>query len=586
MKSLTDKQIFILAISISFLLALCITWPVILSPRSLLVGHPGNDNWNHVWGYWWVSEALSNGQWPIDASKLAFPNGGTLYFIDTIQAIFAWPIELMFGATAAFNFIIIIQLSICGLGAWLLAHKISSDAWASFIALFLFEFSPHILGQTFNGISETVCAGWFPLTIWALLRMMERPTIKRSIALGLIGGICILTSWYYGLFAAFASIVIIVWSLVYRFWLYEWKKIIPKIVVAAVISLTIIIGPLMSFRMSLSAENAIVTRDPAFVERSLLNHNITDIVAFFNPTQIPSPNLLELYGEQLMIVIYLSWIALGLSFYALFSQRNKQGFGVWIWLFVIFFVFSLGPYLHVGGEYLLIGGKRVPLPFLPLYKLFPIFDRISHPFRFVVGLHVALSVLATVGFRLLFRSRGLLLKQGALVGILFLIIAEVHWFSPAQFPIPHSDSRIPEGYSTMLEDSVEGAVLDLPISVPNLERAVYVWNQSVHNREIPWGLNEPLPQALRQNLLTQTLLQIEATQAISLAPVLPELDLVISSRVLARQGYRYIVVHQKFYPDFKLQQVQKLLNALFGAPQKSDSLLIYTIEPISLSTEE
>ena len=586
MKSLTDKQIFILAISISFLLALCITWPVILSPRSLLVGHPGNDNWNHVWGYWWVSEALSNGQWPIDASKLAFPNGGTLYFIDTIQAIFAWPIELMFGATAAFNFIIIIQLSICGLGAWLLAYKVSSDAWASFIALFLFEFSPHILGQTFNGISETVCAGWFPLTIWALLRLMERPTIKRSIALGLIGGICILTSWYYGLFAAFASIVIIVWSLVYRFWLYEWKKISPKIEVAAVISLTIIIGPLMSFRMSLSAENAIVTRDPAFVERSLLNHNITDIVAFFNPTQIPSPNLLELYGEQLMIVIYLSWIALGLSFYALFSQRNKQGFGVWIWLFVIFFVFSLGPYLHVGGEYLLIGGKRVPLPFLPLYKLFPIFDRISHPFRFVVGLHVALSVLATVGFRLLFRSRGLLFRQGALVGILFLIIAEVHWFSPAQFPIPHSDSRIPEGYSTMLEDSVEGAVLDLPISVPNLERAVYVWNQSVHNRAIPWGLNEPLPQALRQNLLTQTLLQIEATQAISLAPVLPELDLVISSRVLARQGYRYIVVHQKFYPDFKLQQVQKLLNALFGAPQKSDSLLIYTIEPISLSTEE
>ena len=326
MKSLTDKQIFILAISISFLLALCITWPVILSPRSLLVGHPGNDNWNHVWGYWWVSEALSNGQWPIDASKLAFPNGGTLYFIDTIQAIFAWPIELMFGATAAFNFIIIIQLSICGLGAWLLAHKISSDAWASFIALFLFEFSPHILGQTFNGISETVCAGWFPLTIWALLRLMERPTFKRAGSLGIIGGICILTSWYYGLFAAFASTVIIAWSLVNRFWLYEWKKIIPKIGVAAVISLTIIIGPLLSFRNSLSAENAIVTRDPEFVERSLLNHNITDIVAFFNPTQVPSPNLLELYGEQLMIVIYLSWIALGLSFYALFSQRNKKRF--------------------------------------------------------------------------------------------------------------------------------------------------------------------------------------------------------------------------------------------------------------------
>ena len=559
---------------------------MILSPRTLLIGHPGNDNWNHVWGYWWVSEALSNGLWPIDASKLAFPKGGTLYFIDTIQAIFVWPLELLFGATFAFNFVIITQLSICGIGAWLLAHKISSDAWASFIALFLFELSPHLLGQTYNGISETVCAGWFPLTVWALLRLMEQPTRKRALALGGIGGICILTSWYYGLFAFLASIVVMIWSLVYRFWLYEWKKLLPKIGLAAVISLSIIIGPLLSFRASLSAENAIVTRDPEFVERSLLNHNITDIVAFFNPTQIPSPNLLELYGEQLIIVIYLSWVALGLSFYALFSHRNKQGFGIWVWLFIIFFVFSLGPYLHMGGEYLLIEGKRIPLPFLPLYKLLPIFDRISHPFRFVIGLHIALSVLATMGFRLIFRSKKLIFKQLALVGVLLLIMVELRWFSPAEFPIPHSNAEISQGYFQMKEDSVEGAVLDLPISVPNLERAIYVWNQAAHDRPIPWGLNEPLPRPLRRNLLTRTLLQIEATQAISLPPILPELDLVISSRVLARQGYRYIVVHENFYPEFKRKQVQKLLNGLFGEPQKTNDLLIYQLEPISSVSEE
>ena len=42
--------------------ALCVllTWPVALYPTELLLGHPGNDTWNHVWGYWWVSEAISN----------------------------------------------------------------------------------------------------------------------------------------------------------------------------------------------------------------------------------------------------------------------------------------------------------------------------------------------------------------------------------------------------------------------------------------------------------------------------------------------------------------------------------------------
>ena len=53
------------------------------------------------------------------------------------------------------------------------AYKVTSDMWASFAALFLFEMSAHLMGQSYNGISETVCAGWFPMTLWALIRMME-----------------------------------------------------------------------------------------------------------------------------------------------------------------------------------------------------------------------------------------------------------------------------------------------------------------------------------------------------------------------------------------------------------------------------
>ena len=37
------------------------------------------------------------------------------------------------------------------------------------------------MGQSYNGISETVCAGWFPMTLWALIRMMERPNFQASV---------------------------------------------------------------------------------------------------------------------------------------------------------------------------------------------------------------------------------------------------------------------------------------------------------------------------------------------------------------------------------------------------------------------
>ena len=48
--------------------------------------------------------------------------------------------------------------------------------------------------------------------------------------------------------------------------------------------------------------------------------------------------------------------------------------------------------------------KEIPLP-LVLYKAFPIFDRISHPFRFVVGVNLAIAVLASQGLRVVWESK-------------------------------------------------------------------------------------------------------------------------------------------------------------------------------------
>ena len=156
-----------------------ITWPVVLSPTELLVGHPGNDIWNHIWGYWWVSDAISEGNWPTNAALLAYPNGGTLYFIDTIQVIFSasrglWVLSLLQHCG---------DCSACagGFASWLLSRQLTelNRSW-------------HVLGHLWcstshhravQRISETVCAGWVPLTLWALLRNMENPSARNSLLL-------------------------------------------------------------------------------------------------------------------------------------------------------------------------------------------------------------------------------------------------------------------------------------------------------------------------------------------------------------------------------------------------------------------
>ena len=569
-----------LAVLAAFALAIVLTWPVILSPADLLVGHPGNDIWNHVWGYWWVADAIAQGHWPTNAELLAYPNGGTLYFIDTMQVIFSLPVQWIFGPEVAYNTVVIVQLALCGLAAWLLSRQLTGDSIAAGMSLIIFGAAPHILGQAYNGISETVCAGWVPLTLWALLRNIKNPNLKNSAILGFSAGICVLTSWYYGLFAALSSALIVAWYAFKHAWLVDWTKMIRWTALALSIALGLVIGPFLSFQQSLSASDAIVTRDPQFVENSLLNHNITDVLSLVNPTTVPSPDLFSLYGEELIIVIYLGWIAMVLSAYGLWATRPRDQVYMWFGLALVFLIFSLGPYLNVGGDYVLIQGKKIPLPFLPLYKAFPIFDRISHPFRFVTVVSLSLSVLSAYGFRALMRRKAPLFQSAVLGGLVFAVLLEVHWFSPAAIPIPASSSAIPEAYQEMRTDPESGAVLDLPLTIPNLERAVYVWYQKEHKRPIPWGLNDPMPRSLINNYLSMTLIRMEATHAQSLAPILPELELVIAARTLARSGYRYIVVHDQFYPDFKAEQVHTLLQALFGEAKHypEDQLHVYTVE--------
>lgn len=397
--------------------------------------------------------------------------------------------------------------------------------------------------------------------------------------LGASMAITMLTSWYYGLFAVLATAVVLTWRAARQPWVQPWVRSLIRLGGASLTGLILVAPALFLFSTSLDAPDALVTRDQDFVEASLLYHNITDIKAFFRPGKTPSPDLFALYGEELVIVIYLGWIGIMLGLYAIFATRRHREFGPWIWLGVFFFVFSLGPYLNMDGQMVEIDGRRVPLPFLPLFDALPLFSRISHPFRFVVGVSLALSLLAAHGLRHMTRNLSLNMRLAVVFLLGCLSLVEYRLGSPATIPVPTSDAVIPAAYTEMARDPEAGAVLDLPLTVPNLERAVYVWYQTEHGRPVPWGLNDPMPAHLLKNRLTATLIRLEAHRSLFLPPALPELDLVVGSRALAGQGYRYIVVHERLYPGFKLEQVETVLTGLFGAPKRwaADGLQVYTL---------
>ncbi len=575
------------ALVASLALAVLITWPAVLDPMSSMLGHPGNDTWNHAWGYWWVvSGVVNDGSIPLHTELLNHPTGGSLFFIDTFNALLSLPAGAAAGIPLAFNLTVLAAFAWNAFAMWVLAREVLRDAWAAAVPAVIFCASPHLLGQAYNGISETLNAGWLPLTCWALIRLLDRQRPGRAVLLGLMLGICSLSNFYYGLFGILACFIAALHRAITEPRLTRWAPFVGFSVLGALLYGVLVLPVLRVLSSSLGAEDAMVSRDPEFVWQSLLNHNITDALGFFRPGRVYSPDLKALYGEDLLIVTYLGWVALALGALALARARPRRQLTLWVVFVVSFLIFSLGPYLHINGSYVTYEGawvsaeqfaispksfKVIPLPFLTFFEAFPLFSRISHPFRFVVPASLGVGILAGFGAQWLATK---LPRLPALGLCCAAVLGEILLTSPAPWPLPRCSAVIPQVYASI---EGEGAVLDLPITVPNLERAVYTWYQTAHGRPTPYGLNDPIPDPLERNPLTHLLVQVEASRAVTLPRMLPELEMVIGKRLLQAQGYRWIVVHEALYPEHKRRMVNDILEPLLGEPQRSERVAIYDL---------
>lgn len=568
--------------AIALALALLLTWPAVLDLRGSMLGHPGNDTWNHAWGFWWVADSLSQGQVPLHTDLLDHPKGGALFFIDSFNAVWTWPIQVLAGVPAALNLAVIFAFFCNGMGAWVLGRRVLDDEWLAWVPGVIFASSAHLLGQAYNGITETLNAGFLPLYLLLLLRMLDRPSLARAAAMGAALALCSVANFYYGLFGLVLSVVVVLHRAISEPMRTGWKGFVLALGGSVALYAVLVLPVLAVLSQSMDAADALVDRDPAFVWASLVNHNITDVVSMFRPGKHYSPDLKAQYGEDLLIVTYLGWASLTLAAAGLITARPRRSLGLWIALAAVFLLFALGPYLHVGGEYLTWKGRRIPLPFLAFFEAFPLFSRISHPFRFVVPATLGLGMLAGLGAQALSR-RWPVLPRPAIAGVFgALILAEVTLGSPAIWPLPRCDARIPSAYT----DVPQGAILDLPITVPNLERAVYTWYQTEHGQPVPYGLNEPVPASLSDNPLTQLMVRIESAYVLSLPPMLPELELVTGARLLRAQGYRSVVVHEDLYLSPKLEMVSAVLEGLLGPPLRESGVAVYPLQPIDNDTAE
>ncbi len=563
-----------LAVAVHGLLALACLGPVLADPCHRAVGHPGNDVWNHVWGFWFVFSSLSEGTLPLHTELLAWPQGGSLWFIDSFNAVLTAPIQALFGPVAALNAAVGLNLALCGLGAHALALRVSGSRAGALFAGLCYQSAPHLLGQATNGITETLAAGWLPLALLGLLWAKEEPSLRRAAVAGLLFGLNAVANWYYGLFAGIVLLGLIVRELLAslgrpRPWalLRAWG--LPLGLGAAVTGL-VVAGPFGLFLRSMSAPDAIVTRDPEFVKRTLIEHNMTDVLALLVPGRFYSPDLKAAFDEDLIVVVYLGYSLLLPAGLALFGALRRKA-EPWAALVCAFVLLCLGPYLYLGGAYRSVEGSLVALPFLWLFEAIPLFGRISHAYRFAVGATLGLSVMAALAIAAMGARPGARLAVGALC---LARLVESMALSPAVMPLPWSE--VVE--RPVLAGMRSGAVLDLPITLPVLSRARFIVDQVTHGRPVPFGLNDPLPTWLATNRYTRFLVVLERSRVALLPPQLPWLDLVAGRAEAVDLGLRYIVVHKDFYAPAEARKISAFLDQTARPVHDDAAMRIYVLD--------
>jgi hypothetical protein len=202
----------LLAFLCSCLLAVVLTWP--LAARLGSAGRVDSGDGRHgMWNVAWVAHALTTDPGTLFDANIFFPQPNTLVYSEAnlLAGVMGIPVWLMTGGNpyATFNSVVLMAFVLATMCAYALARTIGAGrAGAATGAIiyafcpFMFAHLPHIqLLMTFGPA----------LSLLAMHRFAEAPTLRRGAAMGLALAVTGLGCAYYGIFSALVVSLGVVW---------------------------------------------------------------------------------------------------------------------------------------------------------------------------------------------------------------------------------------------------------------------------------------------------------------------------------------------------------------------------------------
>jgi hypothetical protein len=400
------------AFAVCLMLAVIFTLPGSLSPRSSLLGVPG-DNFQHAWFLWHFARSVTHLQNPFYTRLIFYPHRVNLSWstTDPLAGTLALPLSLLAGPVVSYNLSLILELALAVFFGRLLCLRICRNETAALIGGICFGLSPFLLAHALGHLS-LVTAFPIPLYFLALDRLLRRadPSWKDSFLLALALLLTALAHFNYTVFCVMATPVVLMVDairegapLLKRTW---------KPLCAAATAFLILFSPFLVMLLGNSADM------PYPRPLSHVRQFSADLLGFL----IPSWNHLLLgrwahgLDPRLFVAgfegtVYAGSVILALAWVGFWKGRSTQA--RWAWqaaiLGGVFYLLSLGPAIRIYGRQL-----EIPGPASLLYHVrFARF--VSAPARFQVITALCLAILASMGVAFLLSRFEKVWQRGLLV---------------------------------------------------------------------------------------------------------------------------------------------------------------------------
>ncbi|MGH9035366.1 MAG: hypothetical protein ACRD0O_06340 [Acidimicrobiia bacterium] len=440
-------------------LTLAFFWPILVDLRTRILVE-GGDGAFFLWNLWWVPRALFEGHNPFTTTTmdLFHPVGVATAFNTSIPLVgfVSWPLQQLFGLAVAANLTQLAAVVLSALGAYLLALHVGASRLPAFFAGVAFAFTPWRLGHLAAHVNLNHTE-LLPFAFLALLRLYDRPSRGRAVALGVMGGVTFLTNGNYALFLAMAAVVVAAW---------HWRETFTRAFLVRAGQAVLVAGLIALPMLGAMVHEAVIERSldpiPGWGGADVFKADLASWLApppgrRFLPDMLGRVNPAATRGESM---VFPTWtlLAVGLAGMIAGGRRSR----IWTLLTFVFGILSLGPFLEVNG-WRGSGFTRfdigfgVPLPYLLLQQL-RFLNELRVPGRFCVVAILSLSVLGALALTRLARAR----PRAGMVAVAVavpLLLAEA---LPAGF-VPTMPSAIPRAYDAIAADDSPGAVLEIPL---------------------------------------------------------------------------------------------------------------------------